>query len=87
MELDFREIQNSLKEELLLVRLDLTITYPIQLSKQLPGVITRVLEITKHGALSQQERQTGPLAPVSTTQQVTSRHVTWRSSAARLPCG
>ena len=72
--MDFRETQNSLKEELLLLRFDLTISYHMQLPKQLPGLITRVMEIVKHRVLLEQERQMGPLTPGSTTHQVTSHH-------------
>ena len=85
--MDFKETQNSLKEELLLLRSDLTISYHMQLLKQLPGVITRVTEIIKHGVLLEQKRQTGLLTPGSTTQQVMSRHITRSPSTTHPNCG
>ena len=46
----------------------------------------RVMEIVKHRVLLEQEWQTGPLAPGSTTQQVTSHPITWSPSTTHPSC-
>lgn len=56
-----RKAQKGSEEELFLLRFDLTITYHTQLSKEEPGITTKVTGIRKHRALLEEERQRGSL--------------------------